>query len=65
MSLETRKNFATYRLRPETKLSVSRFSDSHLTVAYGEKYNTKATRKWVKGFGTPARELATLELVRR
>ena len=36
-----------------------------VTVAYGEKYNTKASRKWVEGFAEPARELATLELVPR
>jgi hypothetical protein len=34
-----------------------------VTVAYGQKYNTKASRKWVDGFGEPARERATLELV--
>ncbi len=36
-----------------------------VTVAFGEKYNTKASRKWVDGFGEPARELTTLELVPR
>lgn len=36
-----------------------------VTVAFGEKYNTKASRKWVEGFGEPARELTTLELVPR
>jgi len=36
-----------------------------VTVAYGQKYNTKASRKWVEGFGEPARELATLEFVPR
>jgi len=36
-----------------------------VTVAYGEKYNTKGSRKWVEGFGEPARELATLEFVPR
>ena len=36
-----------------------------VTAAFGQKYNTKASRKWVKGFGEPARELATLELVPR
>ena len=34
-----------------------------VTVAYGQKYNTKASRKWVDGFGEPERERATLELV--
>jgi hypothetical protein len=36
-----------------------------VTAAYGQKYTTKASRKWVEGFGEPARELATLELVPR
>jgi hypothetical protein len=40
---------------------------SHLrvavTVAFGEKYNTKASQKWVRGFAEPARELTTLEFV--
>ena len=36
-----------------------------VTVAYGEKYNTKASRKWVDGFAEPARELTTVELVPR
>lgn len=36
-----------------------------VTVAYGEKYNTKASQKWVEGFGEPPRELATLEFVPR
>jgi hypothetical protein len=36
-----------------------------VTVAYGEKYNTKASQKWVKGFGEAERELTTLEFVPR
>ena len=36
-----------------------------VTAALGRKYNTKASRKWVEGFGEPARELTTLELVPR
>ena len=36
-----------------------------VTVAYGEKYNTKASRKWVEGFREPERELATLEFLPR
>jgi hypothetical protein len=36
-----------------------------VTVAYGEKYNTKGSRKWVEGFREPERELATLELLPR
>lgn len=36
-----------------------------VTAAFGRKYNTKGSRKWVEGFGEPARELTTLELVPR
>ena len=36
-----------------------------VTVAYGEKYNTKASQKWVKGFAEPEREAATIEFVPR
>jgi hypothetical protein len=36
-----------------------------VTVAFGQKYNTKASRKWVEGFAEPAREITTLELVPR
>jgi hypothetical protein len=36
-----------------------------VTAAYGAKYTTKASRKWVEGFSKPARELATLEFVPR
>ena len=34
-----------------------------VTAAFGEKYNTKASRKWVEGFAEPARSLKTLEFV--
>jgi hypothetical protein len=34
-----------------------------VTAAFGEKYNTKASQKWVDGFAEPARVLTTLELV--
>ena len=34
-----------------------------VTAAYGEKYPTKGSRKWVEGFAEPARALATLEFV--
>ena len=34
-----------------------------VTLAFGEKYNTNASRKWVKGFARPARILTTLEFV--
>jgi hypothetical protein len=36
-----------------------------VTVALGEKYNTKASLKWVKGFAEPSRALTTLEFVGR
>ena len=34
-----------------------------VTRAYAEKYNTKASEKWVRGFAEPRRAAATLELV--
>lgn len=34
-----------------------------VSLAFGEKYNTKASRKWVEGFAEPARTLTTLEFV--
>ena len=34
-----------------------------VTVAFGEKYNTKGSQKWVKGFAEPARVLTTIEFV--
>ncbi len=34
-----------------------------VTVAFGEKYNTKGSRKWVDGFAEPERVLTTLEFV--
>ena len=34
-----------------------------VTVAYGEKYPTKGSRKWVEGFAEPARVLTTLEFI--
>ena len=36
-----------------------------VTVAFGEKYNTKGSQVWVKGFAEPARLLTTLEFVPR
>ena len=36
-----------------------------VTVAFGQKYQTKGSRKWVEGFSERARELATLELTPR
>ena len=34
-----------------------------VTVAFAEKYNTKGSQVWVKGFADPARVLTTLEFV--
>ena len=36
-----------------------------VTTAYGEKYNTKASQKWVTGFAAASRLLTTLELMPR
>jgi hypothetical protein len=40
----------------------SRIRDA-VTMAFAEKYNTKASRKWVEGFAEPARALTTIEFV--
>lgn len=34
-----------------------------VTAAYATKYDTKASEKWVRGFGEEEREATTLELV--
>ena len=34
-----------------------------VTVAFGEKYNTKGSKRWVDGFAEPERVLTTLEFV--
>ncbi|HKR60637.1 MAG TPA: DUF2255 family protein [Pyrinomonadaceae bacterium] len=36
-----------------------------VTLAFAEKYNTKGSQRWVKGFAEPERELNTLEIVSR
>ena len=36
-----------------------------VTEAFGEKYNTKASRKWVDGFAEPERAVNTIEFVPR
>ena len=33
------------------------------TVAYGEKYPTKGSRKWVEGFAEPERVVNTIEFI--
>ena len=35
-----------------------------VSQAFGEKYDTKASAKWVHGFAEPEREATTLELIR-
>ena len=42
----------------------SRIRDA-VTEALGEKYNTKGSQKWVKGFAEPERVVNSLELVPR
>ena len=34
-----------------------------VTVAFGEKYPTKGSRKWVEGFANPARVANTIEFI--
>ena len=34
-----------------------------VTAAYGEKYPTKGSRKWVEGFAEPARVANTIEFI--
>lgn len=34
-----------------------------VTVAFGEKYNTKGSQKWVEGFAEPERVATTLEFI--
>lgn len=36
-----------------------------VTQAFGEKYNTKASQKWVDGFAEPERSANTMEFVSR
>ena len=36
-----------------------------VTIAFAEKYNTKGSQQWVRGFAEPAREMTTLEFVPR
>lgn len=34
-----------------------------VTVAFGEKYHTKGSQRWVEGFAEPKREATTLEFI--
>jgi hypothetical protein len=36
-----------------------------VTTAFGEKYPTKGSKKWVEGFAEPSRVLTTMEFVPR
>ncbi|MBX3280773.1 MAG: DUF2255 family protein [Acidobacteria bacterium] len=36
-----------------------------VTAAFGQKYHTPGSRRWVEGFAEPAREKSTLELLPR
>src|SRR5215210_529217 len=56
---------AGLELPVRAKLTRSARLREAVTAALGRKYDTKASRKWVEGFGEPARELTTLELVPR
>ena len=56
---------AGLELPVRAKLTRSARLREAVTVAYGQKYDTKASRKWVEGFGEPERELTTFELVPR
>lgn len=56
---------AGLELPVRAKLTRSARLREAVTAAFGQKYDTKASRKWVEGFAEPARELATVELVPR
>jgi hypothetical protein len=56
---------AGLELPVRARLARSALIREAVTAAYGQKYDTKASRKWVEGFAEPARELTTLELVPR
>ena len=50
-------------IRVQGKLVRSARMRDAVTAAFGEKYNTKGSRKWVEGFAEPERVLTTLEFV--
>jgi hypothetical protein len=56
---------AGLELSVRAKLTRSARIREAVTLAFAEKYNTKGSQKWVKGFAEPTRELNTLELVPR
>lgn len=70
--------FRAFRKQPTGRLQLATLEipvrgkpvrSSHIrdavTKAFGEKYSTKASQKWVKGFAEPERLLNTLEFVPR
>ncbi len=50
-------------IRVRARPTVSSRLQQAVTTAYGEKYNTKASQKWVRGFALPRRARTTLELL--
>ena len=68
--------FRAFRKQPKGKIQIADLEVSvhaklvgsvrlraAVTAAFGEKYNTKASRKWVEGFAEPARLLTTIEFI--
>ena len=70
--------FRAFKQEPEGKIQVgereisvrgkvvrgARLLDA-ITAAFAEKYNTKASQKWIEGFAEPARLVTTLEFLPR
>ena len=50
-------------IRIRARLTRSERIRKAVSGAYAEKYNTKASQKWVTGFAEAQREVNTLELV--
>jgi len=50
-------------IRVRAKLVRSARMLDAITAAFGEKYNTKASQKWVEGFAEPNRIATTIEFV--
>jgi len=50
-------------IRVRAKLVRSARMLDAITAAFGEKYNTKASQKWVEGFAEPKRIATTIEFV--
>ena len=56
---------ATLELSVQASFPRSASVLSAVTQAFAQKYNTKASRKWVEGFAEPTRESTTIEFVPR